>query len=261
MKNKKVIGIRLFGAVCVIMIAICMITQGTIKNEDKKPESAACIISGKTLQDICSSAKRIFDGAAAAAAEKSNVADGRTDKEVWLDIMQTEQESESQRDENLIVKSGGGNNIETEYLHIDNKFYLKIPKNFKQLDYDTIIVKYSGDVPDIVYSNDEININIAISLTENRMRNSQIKEFTKYMENLFEGYTEIVDTNYYTVSNHNIGQIKLTADAIDTRVYNNMIYFSYNDKLVIVAFNCTDKLKDEWSPVGDFIIDSLFFEG
>ena len=38
MKNKKVIGIRLFGAVCVIMIAICMITQGTIKNEDKKPE-------------------------------------------------------------------------------------------------------------------------------------------------------------------------------------------------------------------------------
>ena len=161
----------------------------------------------------------------------------------------------------MIVKSGGGNNIETEYLHIDNKFYLKIPKNFKQLDYDTIIVKYSGDVPDIVYSNDEININIAISLTENRMRNSQIKEFTKYMENLFEGYTEIVDTNYYTVSNHNVGQIKLTADAIDTRVYNNMIYFSYNDKLVIVAFNCTDKLKDEWSPVGDFIIDSLFFEG
>ena len=71
MKNKKVIGIRLFGAVCVIMIAICMITQGTIKNEDKKPESAACIISGKTLQDICSSAKRIFDGAAAAFISRS----------------------------------------------------------------------------------------------------------------------------------------------------------------------------------------------
>lgn len=86
MKNKKVIGIRLFGAVCVIMIAICMITQGTIKNEDKKPESAACIISGKTLQDICSSAKRIFDGAAVATDRKSNVADGRIGKDVWLNI-------------------------------------------------------------------------------------------------------------------------------------------------------------------------------
>ena len=79
-----------------------MITQGTIKNEDKKPESAACIISGKTLQDICSSAKRIFDGA---AAEKSNVADGRTDKAVWLDIMQTEQESEKEYEQVIPVSA------------------------------------------------------------------------------------------------------------------------------------------------------------
>jgi aspartyl-tRNA synthetase len=206
MESKKKIGIRLFVTVCVITVAVCMVIQATVKNEDKK------------------------------------------------------QEAESQRDEILIVESNSGNIIETEYVHIDNKFYLKIPKNFNQLDYDTIIGKYGGDVPDIVYSNDDININIAVSLTENPMKNSQIEEFTKYMEKLFEGYSEIVDTNYYTVSNHNVGQIKLISNAIDTKVYNNMIFFSYHDKLVIVTFNCTDKLKDEWSSVGDFIMDSLSFE-
>jgi len=40
------------------------------------------IISGETPQDICSSARRIFDGVAVATARKSNAAGGQIDKEV-----------------------------------------------------------------------------------------------------------------------------------------------------------------------------------
>ena len=44
------------------------------------------MISGEPPQNICSSARRIFDGAAVAAARKSNAADGKIDKEVWLKV-------------------------------------------------------------------------------------------------------------------------------------------------------------------------------
>lgn len=170
-------------------------------------------------------------------------------------------EKESQKYETLVVETLSGNKIETEYTHIDNKnFYIKIPKNFKALDYETIIKKYNGDVPNVVFSNDETTINIAISTTENKMNNRQIKGYIEYMNNLLKDYSEIVNTKFYEVDNHNIGQIKLISNATDTKIYNNMICFSYDDKLVIITFNCTEDLKDEWSNVGDFIIDSLFFK-
>lgn len=170
-------------------------------------------------------------------------------------------EKESKKYETLIVETLSGNKIETEYIHIDNEnFYIKVPKNFKQLEYETIIKKYNGDVPNLVFSNDETTINIAISTTENKMKDSQIKEYKEYMQELLKNHSEIIETNYYNVDNHNIGQIKLISNAADTKIYNNMICFSYNDKLVIITFNCTENLKDEWNNVGDFIIDSLFFK-
>lgn len=170
-------------------------------------------------------------------------------------------EKESQKYETLVVETLSGNKIETEYTHIDNKnFYIKIPKNFKALEYETIIKKYNGDVPNVVFSNDETTINIAISTTENKMNNRQIKGYIEYMNNLLKDYSEIVNTKFYEVDNHNIGQIKLISNATDTKIYNNMICFSYDNKLVIITFNCTEDLKDEWSNVGDFIIDSLFFK-
>lgn len=170
-------------------------------------------------------------------------------------------EKESQKYETLTTQTKSGEQVETEYIHIEeNEFYVKIPTKFKQLDYETINKKYNGDVPNVVFSNDETTITIAISITENEMRNDQIGSYKEYMEKILKNNSEIISSNLYKEGDHNIGQIKLMSKAIDTQIYNNMIFFSYNDKLVIIAFNCTEELKEEWQNVGDFIIDSLFFK-
>lgn len=207
MKDKKKIGMIVFGVICAIVVVVCIVIQIVIKNEDKKLEE------------------------------------------------------ESKKYETMSIETKSGNKIEMEYAYVDNeKFYVKVPKTFKQLDYETTIKKYSGDIPGVVFSNDETTINIAINMTENTMKDSQIKEYVQYMERLLKDDSEIVETNYYNVDNHNVGQIKLISNATDTKIYNNMIAFSYNDKLVIITFNCTEDLKDEWINVGDFIIDSLYFK-
>lgn len=170
-------------------------------------------------------------------------------------------EKESKKYETLTTQTKSGEQIETEYIHIEeNEFYVKIPKTFKQLDYETINKKYNGDVPNIVFSNDETTVNIAISITQNEMKNEQIETYKEYMEKILKNNSEIISSNYYKEEKHNIGQIKLMSQAVDTKIYNNMIFFSYNDKLVIIAFNCTEELKEEWQNVGDFITDSLFFK-
>lgn len=170
-------------------------------------------------------------------------------------------EEESKKFETLVTQTKSGETIETEYTHIeDNKFYIKVPKKFKQLDYETITKKYQGDIPKVVFSNEETTINLAISITNNELKNNQIKSFKEQMENVLKGNSEILETNYYEVDNHNIAKIKLISKGTDTDIYNNMICFSYNDKQVIITFNCTKELQEEWQEVGDFIIDSLFIK-
>lgn len=170
-------------------------------------------------------------------------------------------QKEKEKLEILTIKTESGIEIETEYYSFNNsKFYLKIPKSFKQLDYETIAKKYNGNVPNIVFSNEETTINVAVSLTDNEMSNTQIKSYKEVMENLLKNNSKIITSDLYEVSGHNIGKIKLISNAQDTSIYNNMIFFSYNGKLVIVTFNCTAELQKEWQSVGDFIIDSLFFK-
>lgn len=78
----------------------------------------------------------------------------------------------------MLIKIKSGIAIETEYVQIGEKpIYIKIPTNFKLLDEQTIYKKYQGDVPDIVFSNDDATINLAISITENSMADSQIEEY------------------------------------------------------------------------------------
>ncbi len=170
-------------------------------------------------------------------------------------------QNESKELETLTIKTKSGIEIETEYFNFDDsKFYLKIPKSFKKLDYETIIKKYSSNGPKIVFSNDDTTINVAVSLTDNKMSNMQIKSFKEIMEKIFEKNSEIITSDLYEVDNHNVGKIKIISQAQDTSIYNNMIFFSYNDKLVIVTFNCITELQSEWQDVGDSIIDSLFFK-
>ncbi len=168
---------------------------------------------------------------------------------------------ESKKYETLVTETKSGRKIETEYTHIEeNKFYFKVPKSFHSLDYETITKKYQGKVPSVVFSNEETTINLAISLTEDAMKDNQIEAYIKSMETVLKQTSEMIGTEVYQVDGHSVGEMKLVSQAEDTKIYNHMIVFSYQDRLVIMAFNCTEELTDEWKSVGDFIMESLFFK-
>lgn len=180
----------------------------------------------------------------------------------FLLIKDTERlEQESKKLDALVVKTKSGTEIETEYTHVEeNKFYIKVPKEFRQLSYEEIIKKYNGEVPKIVFSNEEMTINLAISMTDNEMKDNTIDKYLEYMKTLLEKNSDIVESKSYKVDGHTIGEMKLVTKAVDTNIYNHMLFFSYRDKLVIITFNCTEELRNDWEPVGDFIIESLFFK-
>ena len=97
-------------------------------------------------------------------------------------------------------------------------------------------------------------------MTTDEMSNDDIKSYHDEMLKLLGDNSRIIYSDYYEVDNHNVGNIKYMSNSVDSKIYNNTIYFSYNNKLVLVSFNCTEQLQDEWQKVGDFIIESLYLD-
>lgn len=163
--------------------------------------------------------------------------------------------------ETFEVTRNDGVVIKTEYYTFDNdKFYLKIPKEFDSMTSDILSVKYpNGNVPTYVLTNDETTINVVVNVTKDKMNNESITPFLKTMKQTLETSSEIIESNIYEKENHNIGEIKFMSKAVDTDIYNHMIIFSVDDTLRIVSFNCTKELKDSWESVGEFVINSLTF--
>lgn len=160
----------------------------------------------------------------------------------------------------LDIKTLSGKTINTEYLKFEESFLIKIPTDFGQMTDDQIKIKYpNGNPPKYVFSNDETNVNVAVGMTETSLNNNQVKEYLKNIEETFKSVFEVIKTSNYEKDGHKIGRISFRSKAIDTDIYNDMLFFSNKGKAVIVTFNTTVELESEWKKVGEFILDSIFF--
>ena len=159
----------------------------------------------------------------------------------------------------LTTKSGKA--VELEYMNFENgEFYLKLPKEFKQMDEKILKKKYVNEnPPTFAYTNKETTVNIAISITNTQMKNEAIETFLETMKAQLGAQYEVIDSNTKEKEEHTIGQIQFISKAADTDIYNYMMIFSCNDKFRVVSFNCTKELQEEWQEVGAFIINSLMF--
>lgn len=160
----------------------------------------------------------------------------------------------------VYVETSKGEKIETAYVSFnDDKFRVKIPTSYKAMDEKEIKEKYGSEAPSAVYANDNDTINVAISTTDNALANDQIEEYLKAMKSILGLGGDLLGDDYYQVGDHNVATIQLDTKSNEGNYYNNMMFFSVDGKLAIVTFNCTSDLKDEYKPVGDFIIKSLAF--
>lgn len=161
----------------------------------------------------------------------------------------------------LSIETKSGETVELEYVNFENgEFYLKLPKNFKQMDDETLKVKYpNGNPPSFAFANDDATISIAVSVSDVEMKDEAIGAFVESMKTQLGSGAEILDSSVTEKDGHTIGQLKMVTKGPDTDIYNHMLMFSCNDKFRTIGFNCTKELQEEWQEVGAFIINSLMF--
>jgi len=174
------------------------------------------------------------------------------------DLQKQQQELDELANMQAATKSGEAVEMEL-FSFADGRFFLKLPKSFAPMDESLIAVKYpSGNAPTHVFTNEQTTINVALNITENNMSDDEIAQYIKYMEQELENM-EVLSSGVTEKSGRQIGQISFRSAAVDTDIYNHFLAFSDDGKLVLITFNCTVDLQDEWQPVGDFILESLHF--
>ena len=149
--------------------------------------------------------------------------------------------------------------VKTKYYDFDDgTFSIKLPVDFKLMNTERVMLKYPNEKkPNIVYTNEDASINVAINLTD--LDVSSVKEYTNLVRSTFDPIYKDVVINIFDYEGHQIGEVKLISPAEGEYIYNHMIFFTMDGKLRIINFNCTSELQNNWVKVGDFIMDSLVF--
>lgn len=175
------------------------------------------------------------------------------------DLQKQQQELDELANMQAFTKSG--ELIEMQLTSFaDGRFFLKLPKSFAPMEESLIAVKYpSGNAPTHVFTNEQTTINVALNITENNMSDDEIALYIKYMEQELSEDMQVLSSGVSEKAGRQIGQISFRSAAVDTDIYNHFLVFSDDGKLVLITFNCTVDLQEEWQPIGDFILESLHF--
>lgn len=166
-----------------------------------------------------------------------------------------------QKNETVMIENGKGDKIESKYASLEGyKYRVLVPTSFKTLSAEEIAKDYgTTEAPELVYANADNTVNIAFSKPNNSLKNDEVEEYLNAMKTILGTSMDVLSTNLVEKDGHKVGILKVVSELEDEKVYNEMAFFSYDDKLAIVTFNCRDKVRSEWEKVGSSIIDSIKF--
>lgn len=160
---------------------------------------------------------------------------------------------EEEKEEERLGVDGVEINFKT--YRVDQSFFINVPDDFVMLDEETLKSKYNyNERPELVFMSGDDKEHIFISTTNESMTDDGLEE---YLNNRIAGLTNmtILDSGIYTHYDKTFARLSAT----DANTYYNIRFFTIEDKLVTVEFNCSVDVYEEWEDVVNEIMDSLCF--
>lgn len=132
------------------------------------------------------------------------------------------------------------------------------PNGFEPLSQKLISIKFpSKRAPKYVISNKSTQTTIAYDLKPHNMPQNKIKEakevFTKMFKRMIPGL-EWKENKIIELSGRKWGYFEMTSSAVDTDIYNIMLFTGYKNQMLIFNFNST---KEEFPQYEDALRKSI----
>lgn len=164
-----------------------------------------------------------------------------------------ESKQEEEKKEEKIEVDGVEINFKT--YRVDSSFFLNVPDTFTMLDEATLKSKYNyNNRPELVFMSETDTEHVFVSTTNEDMTDDGLEA---YLNNRVAGLTgmTVIDSGVYQKYDKTFARLVAT----DANTYYNMRFFTLDNKLVTVEFNCSVNTYEEWEKVANEIMDSICF--
>lgn len=148
-----------------------------------------------------------------------------------------------------------GVEINFKTYRVDSSFFLNVPDTFTMLDEATLKSKYNyNNRPELVFMSETDTEHVFVSTTNEDMTDDGLEA---YLNNRVAGLTgmTVIDSGVYQKYDKTFARLVAT----DANTYYNIRFFTLDNKLVTVEFNCSVNTYEEWEKVANEIMDSLCF--
>ena len=162
-------------------------------------------------------------------------------------------QEEVEEKEDKIEVNGVEINFKT--YRVDSSFFLNVPDTFTMLDEATLKSKYNyNNRPELVFMSESDTEHVFVSTTNEDMTDDGLEA---YLNNRVAGLTgmTVIDSGVYQKYDKTFARLVAT----DANTYYNIRFFTLDNKLVTVEFNCSVNTYEEWEKVANEIMDSICF--
>ena len=143
---------------------------------------------------------------------------------------------------------------------LSQKGEILLPSDFKQMDINTIILKYpnEGGRPNEVYTNNNSSVNLGFTHCIKKVTASDIKKHADELVAILKqrGIT-IISQSQEKINGKDFLIIEFNSKAINGTLYNKMFFTVLAGRLLIGNYNCTSLIEGQWKKKGYEIIQSI----
>jgi hypothetical protein len=143
---------------------------------------------------------------------------------------------------------------------IDGKLYMTMPTGFGLMPEELAEFKYpSKNRPHYIFTDDEGEINICITITPDKLEDESIEDAKKYLKNMIlkvNPKSEII-RDFIVEGSTRTGYFDFISTAIDSDIYNLVFIFTLEGQFILGTFNCLHLDMARWKDVADQMAGSI----
>ncbi|AIQ13793.1 hypothetical protein [Paenibacillus durus] len=144
---------------------------------------------------------------------------------------------------------------------VPDQVFMFVPDSFEPMPEEYARIKYPAERrPQIIYTDETLEINLTVNPTNNRMVNNEMEQFVQDLSFLIKRMqpnAKWLGEGVREVGGRKMGFYEFTVPVLDGVMYNGIFFIELEGKGLFFGLNCMERYQEQWRPIALGIMDSL----
>ncbi len=152
-----------------------------------------------------------------------------------------------------------GKEVTFKKYRVNQEFLLKIPELFVEMSDEEVNKRYTNDFkPGLIFTNDTMDIELFVHLTSDAVNDDTLRTFVDNYKATVNG-ASITKDDIVKVGEKSVAKLNYTIQNDTTLMSHHILFFSLNDKAVMIDFKYPNEKSEEWDAISTYTLGTLEF--